>query len=75
MGLASSINHYQWLYTFEVSVMGSYGVPLEWETLAEINNDHFIVLKSSDGENWEEILTVQGQGNITEQTYYLNRKR
>ena len=68
--LASSINPLpvELLY-FEVKRTGSY-VLLEWETLAEINNDHFIVLKSSDGENWEEILTVQGQGNTTEQTYY-----
>jgi hypothetical protein len=43
---------------------------LEWETVAEINNDYFIVEKSTDGENWEEILTVDGQGNTSEQTYY-----
>lgn len=68
--LASSINPLpvELLY-FEVKRTGSY-VLLEWETLAEINNDHFIVLKSSDGENWEEILTVQGQGNTSDQTYY-----
>ena len=57
------------LIYFDVMRTGSY-VLLEWETLAEINNDHFIVLKSSDGENWEEILTVQGQGNTNDQTYY-----
>ncbi len=68
--LASSLNPLpvELLY-FEVKRAGSY-VLLEWETLAEINNDHFIVLKSSDGENWEEILTVQGQGNTSNQTNY-----
>jgi hypothetical protein len=38
--------------------------------MAEVNNDYFIVEKSTDGENWEEILTVDGQGNTSEQTYY-----
>ena len=49
--------------------MGSH-VLLEWETLAEVNNDYFIVEKSTDGENWEEILTVDGQGNTSQPTYY-----
>ena len=57
------------LIYFDVKRTGSF-VLLEWETLAEINNDYFIVEKSSDGENWEEILTVDGQGNTNEQTYY-----
>ena len=54
---------------FEGKRVGSY-VLLEWETMAEVNNDYFIVEKSTDGENWEEILTVDGQGNTSEQTYY-----
>jgi hypothetical protein len=54
---------------FEGKRLGSY-VMLEWETMAEINNDYFIVEKSTDGENWEELLTVAGQGNTSDQTYY-----
>ena len=54
---------------FEGKHIGSY-VMLEWETMAEVNNDYFIVEKSTDGENWEELLTVAGQGNTSEQTYY-----
>ena len=57
------------LLYFDVERTGSY-VLLEWETAAEINNDYFIIEKSSDGENWEKILTVQGHGNTIEQTYY-----
>jgi hypothetical protein len=57
------------LIYFEGKRVGSY-VLLEWETMAEVNNDYFIVEKSTDGENWEEILTVDGQGNTSEQTYY-----
>ena len=36
---------------------------ITWETAAEINNDYFIVEKSSDGINWESIKTVQGAGD------------
>ena len=43
------------LIYFEGKRVGSY-VLLEWETMAEVNNDYFIVEKSTDGENWEEIL-------------------
>ncbi|MDG1517497.1 MAG: hypothetical protein P8Q42_05675, partial [Flavobacteriales bacterium] len=57
------------LIYFEGKRIGS-NVLLEWETMAEINNDYFIVEKSTDGENWEEIQTVDGQGNTSEQTYY-----
>ena len=32
--------------------------------------DSFIVEKSTDGENWTELLTVDGQGNSSEPTYY-----
>jgi hypothetical protein len=54
---------------FEGKRIGS-NVLLEWETMAEINNDYFIVEKSTDGTNWDELLTVNGQGNTSEQTYY-----
>lgn len=36
---------------------------ITWETAAEINNDYFIVEKSSDGINWKSIKTVSGAGN------------
>ena len=45
-------------------------VLLEWETLSEINNDYFIIEKSADGEYWEELTKVDGQGNTTQPTYY-----
>jgi len=57
------------LLYFEGKRIGS-NVLLEWETMAEINNDYFIVEKSTDGTNWDELLTVNGQGNTSEQTYY-----
>tara|TARA_B100000674_G_scaffold52141_1_gene36023 strand:- start:47 stop:1153 length:1107 start_codon:yes stop_codon:yes gene_type:complete len=57
------------LIYFEGKRIGSH-VLLEWETMSEVSNDYFIIEKSYDGENWTELLTVNGQGNTTEQTYY-----
>ncbi len=45
-------------------------VLLTWKTLAEINNDHFIIEKSSDGINWEEIIVMSGVGMSVTPTEY-----
>ena len=45
-------------------------VKLIWSTTSEINNDYFIVEKSLDGENWEEIGRVQGAGNSSIKNTY-----
>lgn len=45
---------------------------LSWETMAEINNDYFIIEKSTDGSNWNEIATIPGAGNSTESIYYTH---
>gem|GEM_PF-2544261 len=39
---------------------------LSWETYSELNNDYFIIERSSDGTNWENILRVEGVGNSSE---------
>ncbi|MFN3405562.1 MAG: T9SS type A sorting domain-containing protein [Cytophagaceae bacterium] len=36
---------------------------LHWSTASEINNSHFIIQRSSDGENFETIGKVDGNGN------------
>ena len=36
---------------------------IDWTTVAEINNDYFIVERSKDGKNFEQIAQVQGAGN------------
>ncbi len=45
-------------------------VILNWTTASEINNDHFELEKSFDGENFEKIAIVKGNGTSTEQHYY-----
>jgi hypothetical protein len=38
-------------------------VTLEWSTASEINNNYFTVESSSDGRNWQEVVSVDGAGN------------
>ncbi|MFT3946301.1 MAG: zinc-dependent metalloprotease [Agriterribacter sp.] len=41
---------------------------LKWETITEVNNDHFEVEKSSDGLHFEIIGRVKGRGNSNSNT-------
>lgn len=45
-------------------------VQVNWETVSEINNDHFTIEKSNDGENFQDIGTVQGAGNSNTKLSY-----
>jgi hypothetical protein len=45
-------------------------VELAWETVSEVNNSHFNVLKSTDGKEWDFLARIQGAGNsYNKQTY------
>ncbi|MBY0425228.1 MAG: T9SS type A sorting domain-containing protein, partial [Cytophagales bacterium] len=46
------------------------GVLVKWGTISEKNNDHFEVLKSTDGVHFYSIGRVEGNGNSTNKTYY-----
>ena len=43
---------------------------LNWATQAEINNDYFIVEKSNDANNYNELGRVKGHGNSNIDQYY-----
>lgn len=45
-------------------------VKISWTTATEINNDKFIIERSSDGENFEAISEVRGAGNSREINEY-----
>ncbi len=45
-------------------------VLLDWQTASEINNDFFEVQRSEDGDNWEVIGQVDGNGTINEVLNY-----
>lgn len=45
-------------------------VLLKWQTTAEINNDYFMLQKSSDGTHWNQIGLIMGAGNSSDQIDY-----
>lgn len=58
------------LISFKVEEFDTRSVELNWITGSEINNDYFTIERSNDGENWEWISTVDGQGNSADVTKY-----
>lgn len=45
-------------------------VHCSWTTASETDNDYFMVERSADGENWEDIGQVDGAGTISEARSY-----
>ena len=58
------------LLYFKGALNKSGKVDLTWATSTEINNDNFIVERSSDGSNFEEVFRKKGAGNSTSTIYY-----
>lgn len=57
------------LITFEGEAKEN-GNELTWITTTEVNNDHFDVEASSDGENFEKIGEIKGAGNSNSELSY-----
>lgn len=53
------------LVSFTGEVVGE-GALLRWQTASEINSDYFVIERSSDGINFEQIGTVAAAGNSME---------
>lgn len=43
---------------------------VNWVTASEINNDYFVVERSADAVNWENIATTQGAGSVSYESQY-----
>lgn len=43
---------------------------INWETLSEINNDRFMIERSTDAKAWDLLVTVDGVGNSSELVSY-----
>ncbi len=57
------------LITFDGEDIGDVN-HLYWTTESEINNDHFILERSADGANFEQLGTINGAGNTSALTNY-----
>jgi len=53
------------------STILKHSVILHWTTESETNNNFFELLRSNDGENWENLTKVKGAGTSTIITNYL----
>jgi hypothetical protein len=58
------------LISFKAEVQNNYSVNVNWSTLTEKNNDYFIIKKSLDGIEWNQIERVLGAGTSFNQTDY-----
>jgi len=45
-------------------------VTIEWVTLSEDNNDYFTIERSSNGNKWNPIGTIEGQGTTSTRSHY-----
>lgn len=48
------------------------GVQLNWITATELNNDYFLIEKSNDGYDWEQIAKIKGLVNSYSVTKYIH---
>jgi len=46
-------------------------ISLDWTSAAEVNNDHYLIEKSSDGENYSVFTSVPGKGTTTLPSEYF----
>ena len=51
------------LLDFSATLQSDNTVRLDWTTASEINNDHFEIQRSENGDHWDTIGTIEGQGN------------
>jgi hypothetical protein len=58
------------LLSFEAIIVNQSLVSLEWVTASEHNCDHFELFRSADGEHWEAVAMVSGNGTTNETSYY-----
>jgi hypothetical protein len=57
------------LMSFAAQLKGE-KVAIHWETGSETNNDYFVIERSGNGLDWEEVSRVQGTGNVTSPRSY-----
>ena len=57
------------LTSFEATNMRAYNL-IEWSTASEVNNSHFELERSTDGVEFVQIATIEGNGSTTSESNY-----
>lgn len=60
------------LKSFDAKLVNSSLVELNWITTTELNNSHFIVERSADGFDWEDVSKVLAEGNSLTNVDYIS---
>ena len=58
------------LDAFSATLNSDKTVGLTWNTQEETNSSHITIQRSADGENWDDLGTVQAKGNSSTETGY-----
>jgi biopolymer transport protein ExbB len=58
------------LLNFEVTATAEFSAEIFWTTASEINNSHFVLERSSNGQHWSELTIVNGMGNSSSTIQY-----
>ena len=58
------------LLDFSATLQDNRSVILSWETASEHNNDYFLIQRSENALDWEELAQVKGAGNSQEKRLY-----
>lgn len=58
------------LISFNVSRLEDHGALIQWSTASELNNSHFVLLRSYDGLIFQEITQVMGNGTTNDISNY-----
>lgn len=69
LGVCNGISLPVELTDFSAEFTGD-AVLITWTTVSEVNNDHFVVMHSSNGRDWFAIGEVDGMGTTTEKQNY-----
>ncbi len=56
--------------SYEVRVTNDNQVSVEWSTSMELNNDYFIVQRSTDAKEWTDLARIDGAGSTQEVQHY-----
>ena len=60
------------LGSFNAELIDQSNVELTWVTITEVNNDYFVVQRSNDGQDWEDVEFVSGAGNSQNTARYVS---
>ena len=60
------------LLSFNATLLNKKHVFIDWQTASELNSAYFIIQRSQDGFQWEDLVQIIAQGSSSEQSNYTH---